>query len=152
MTGEFDWLLKPIRPDAPRDILRRDPVPAPRDPLPPGKEPPWPPRIHIQIEIDGRQTKPPPQRSGIATFIAFIVLVVIALALCRCAAAQPTSWQSYRQGFSTIYQGSDAQGRTWTGRGYQQGFTTYGDFNGPNGETLHCATYELSGTTHTSCY
>jgi hypothetical protein len=34
---------------------------------------------------------------------------------------QPSSWQSYREGFMTRYQGNDANGGQWTGQSYKQG-------------------------------
>jgi hypothetical protein len=116
--------------------------------------PPTPPersdgprRVHIQIEIVDRRTPPRRRRSSIGVWWWLLLFLLLALA----AHAQPTQWQSYREGFVTRYQGTDAQGGTWTGQSYKQGFTTYSDFYGPHGETQHCQSYKLGGQTITSC-
>jgi hypothetical protein len=58
--------------------------------------------------------------------IWIIVIAILAvLAGCAAAHAQPSSWQSYRQGFETRYQGTDGSGGQWTGSSYKQGFMTF---------------------------
>jgi hypothetical protein len=139
--GSFDYLLE--------DIIEKPRVAVPPPP-PPRKEEPGRPRITVNIEIN--QVKPAQKRHQGASLVWLIVLVlVLGFLLAGCAQAQPTQWQSYRQGFNTMFEGTDGEGRTWTGRAWVQGFTTYADFNGPDGKVLHCQTYELSGITHTNC-
>ena len=92
---------------------------------------------------------PVPRRGyRFGTLTLWLILLLLLAAL---AHAQPTQWQSYREGFVTRYQGTDHRGGTWTGSTYKQGFTTYSDFYGPHGEAQHCRSYELSGTVHTDC-
>jgi hypothetical protein len=108
--------------------------------LPP--TPPQPPerggrpqRIRIEIEIVQRQA---PQRatggyrfSTLALWLIAIGVLVALLGGCTAAHAQPTSRQSYRDGFMTRYQGNDRDGGQWTGTSYRQGFVTYFDATGP---------------------
>lgn len=63
-------------------------------------------------------------------YLTLLVIVLLAALLgCAQAHAQPSSWQSYREGFMTLYQGTDRDGGQWTGSSYKQGFTTYFDAN-----------------------
>ena len=75
-----------------------------------GGEPPR--RVHVVIEIEDRRPRarqPNGYRFGTVTLL--MVLAMIALALFGCTAhAQPTQWQSYREGFVTRHQGQDARG------------------------------------------
>jgi hypothetical protein len=90
-------------------------------------------------------------RFGTLTLTLLIVALFAALAGCTAAHAQPTSWQSYRDGFVTRYQGNDQSGGQWTGTSYRQGFTTYLDANGPNGESKHCRSWQQGWQTFTEC-
>ena len=99
MTGEFDYLLKPIRPDAPRDIMRNEPAafwegfsaqrklrkgatltsPPPTPPERGGGSP----RVRIEIEIVNRQT-PQPQQSvayRLGRGVVMLLLIVGLLSL-----------------------------------------------------------------------
>ena len=93
-----------------------------------------------------RSEPPAPKRPGRLVWW-LLALLLFALA----AHAQPTQWQSYREGFITRYSGPDAQGGQWTGSSYKQWGSTFSEFHGPHGETEHCRSYELSGTTHMEC-
>jgi hypothetical protein len=125
--------------------------------------PPTPPerdgrplRIVVNIEIIERRRQPPQRatggyRFGTVTLTLLIVALLLALAGCMPAHAQPSSWQSYREGFMTRYQGSDSNGEPWTGTSYQSGFMTYFDANGPHGETQHCRSWQQGWQTITEC-
>jgi len=78
-------------------------------------------------------------------------LIVSILAGCTGAHAQPSSWQSHRDGYLTRYQGTDGNGEPWTGTSYQSGFTTYFDANGPHGEQQHCRSWQQGWQTITEC-
>jgi hypothetical protein len=112
-----------------------------------------PHRVHVVIEIIDQRPRQQPRgyRFGTLTLWVLVIALLAALAGCTAAQAQPTSWQSYQQGFTRQYQGTDAAGGQWTGTSYRQGFTTYFDGYGPHGEQQHCRSYELSGTVHTEC-
>ena len=106
-----------------------------------------PRRIVINIEIvDGRKTVSQRYRFG-----AFTLWLLALLLLAALAHAQPTTWQSYQQGFMTRYQGTDAQGGQWTGSSYKQGFTTYFDATGPHGEHQRCRSWQQGWQTFTEC-
>ncbi len=91
--------------------------------------PPQPPergggprRIHVQIEFVNRCSQTPHRRGyrfGTFTLALLIIALLAGLAGCTAAHAQPTSWQSYREGFITRYQGNDRDGRSWTGSSYK---------------------------------
>ena len=105
------------------------------------------------IEIVDRraQQRPRGYRFGTLTLALLILALLAALAGCTAAHAQPSSWQSHREGFMTRYQGTDGQGGQWTGSSYQQGFMTYFDANGPHGETQHCRSWQQGWQTITEC-
>ena len=109
-------------------------------------------RIHVQIEIVQRQ---PPQRRGYrfgtVTLMLLILAMLGALAGCTQAMAQPSSWQSHREGFMTRYQGNDRDGGQWTGNSFKQGFTTFSEFNGPHGESTRCRSWQQGWQTFTEC-
>jgi hypothetical protein len=76
---------------------------------------------------------------------SFVIIVVLALA--HCAQAQTTQWQSYRQGFTTMTDGSDGTHiQSW-----QQGFTTMTDIHLPDGAVRHCTSYRQGFTVRTEC-
>ena len=101
--GSFDYLIEPVI---------RAPVPPP---LPPEHGGRHPQRIRIEIEITDRRLPPRPQgRFGTITLILLLIAVLMALAGCTSTRAQPSSWQSYREGFMTMHQGTDAAGGSWT--------------------------------------
>jgi hypothetical protein len=92
-----------------------------------------------------------PPRCGGPVLTLLIIALLSALAGCTAAHAQPSSGQSYRDGFMTRYQGNDANGRQWTGQSYKQGFMTYFDANGPHGEQQHCRSWQQGWQTFTEC-
>jgi hypothetical protein len=111
-----------------------------------------PQRIHIEIEIVDRRQQSPRRGYRFGTMTLWLLLLAVALALFGCTAqAQPTSWQSYREGFVTRHQGTDDQGGQWTGTSYRQGFTTYFDADGPHGEQRHCRSWQQDWQTLTEC-
>jgi hypothetical protein len=74
----------------------------------------------------------PPERDGAAAFTG-----------CTAQAAF-SSWRSHREGFMTRYRGNDRDGGQWTGNSYDQGSTTFSEFNRPRGESMHCRwSYDL---------
>jgi len=112
-----------------------------------------PQRIHIEIEIVDRraQQRPRGNRFGTPTLALLVIVLIAALAGCSGAHAQPSSWQSHRDGYLTRYQGTDSRGEPWTGTSYQSGFTTYFDANGPHGEQQHCRSWQQGWQTITEC-
>jgi hypothetical protein len=120
-------------------------------PVPPERGGGGPRRVHIVIEIVDRR-QPQRRRSSIGTFAVMLFALIVALALFGCAAhAQPSQWESYRQGSTTYYSGTDAKGGQWSGRSYDLGDTTYFDADGPNGQRQHCESYTLGGMRYTRC-
>jgi hypothetical protein len=83
---------------------------------------------------------------------SFTLWLLVLLLLAALAHAQPTQWQSYREGFLTRYQGTDAQGGSWTGMSYQQGATSYFDASGPDGQQQHCRSWQQGWQTFTECH
>jgi hypothetical protein len=51
----------------------------------------------------------------------------------------------------TRYQGTDRDGRSWSGTSYKQGFTTYSDFAGPDGQMQRCRSWKQGWQTFTEC-
>jgi hypothetical protein len=80
------------------------------------------------------------------------VLLVLCLALASIAHAQPGNWTSYEQGDTRYYQGTDAQGRQWSGRSYLLWGMRFYEFTGPDGETQRCRAYEQPGARQTECF
>ena len=78
-----------------------------------------------------------------------VVFGIGALLAGTAAQAQPSSWQSHRDGYLTRYQGTDSNGEPWTGTSYQSGFTT--DANGPHGEQQHCRSWQQGWQTINEC-
>ncbi len=62
MSGEFDYLLKPIRKDAPKDFVRKGATLTSPPPTPPERGG-GSPRVRIEIEIVDRRGQPPQQLS-----------------------------------------------------------------------------------------
>ena len=126
--------------------------PAPQPPQPPERS--GGPR-RIRIEIETVQRPQLAQRHfcwfGTLTLTLLAIALLAALAGCAAAPAQPSSWQSYREGFMTMHQGTDADGGQRTGQSYRQGFTTYFDANGPHGEQQHCRSWQQGWQTFTEC-
>jgi hypothetical protein len=119
----------------------------PQGPLEPPERGGGPRRIRIEIEIiDRRALKPPPNNFWAAPLWLLLFLLLAAL-----AHAQPTSWESHRDGFMTRYQGTDRDGRSWSGTSYKQGFTTYSDFAGPDGQMQRCRSWKQGWQTFTEC-
>ena len=144
--GSYNWILRDIR----DEVARMTPPPPP---VPPA-DPPRQPRVHVAVEIVHR--KPARPRSNLRDMAIMLWLLVIAILVVAwltggIAHAQPSSWQSYPEGFMTRYQGTDAAGGSWTGTSYRQGFTTYFDANGPHGESRRCRSWEQSWQTITEC-
>jgi hypothetical protein len=106
-----------------------------------------PQRIHIMIEIVQRQPQRRGYRFDTVTLALLIIALLAALAGCTAAQAQPTSRQSYRQGFVTRYQSDNG----WIGNSYEQGGTTFSEFTGPHGETQHCRSWRQGWQTFTEC-
>jgi hypothetical protein len=90
-------------------------------------------------------------RFATLTLILVLIALLVALAGCTGAHAQPSSWQSHRDGYLTRYQGTDGNGEPWTGTSYQSGFTTYFDANGPHGEQQHCRSWQQGWQSVTEC-
>ena len=156
MSGEFDYLLKPIRPDAPKDLVRRNDLDdviergqARAKPRPPG-EPPRPPRVTVSIEINQGLTMKPP-RAGVWGFAALlwaiVMFIILLLIFSSHGHAQGVQWNSYKQGFLTMHDGSDGS----HAQSYTQGFTTYTDITLPDGATRHCQSYKADWRTITEC-
>ena len=148
--GEFDWILRDIK----DEVARATPPPPPTPP----QDPPRPPGQRVRVEVEITQRKPPARsRSGlwgVAILLWLVVAVIVLMALLTggiAAHAQPSAWQSHRDGYLTRYQGTDSQGEPWTGTSYQSGFTTYFDANGPHGETQHCRSWQQGWQTFTEC-
>jgi hypothetical protein len=105
-----------------------------------------------------RVTPPPPRgvfdyltRFGTLTLVLVLIALLVALAGCTAAHAQPSSWHSHRDGYLTRYQGIDGNGEPWTGTSYQSGFTTYFDASGPHGEQQHCRSWQQGWQTINEC-
>ena len=92
-----------------------------------------------------------PARSDWAARIIVALFIIGLIALCGCAHAQPSQWQSYKQGFMTYGTGTDAQGHNWQSQSYDQGFTRYTDMQGPNGTMVHCESRKLNFVVTTEC-
>ena len=90
-------------------------------------------------------------RFATLTLILVLIALLVALAGCTGAHAQPSSWQSHRDGYLTRYQGTDGNGEPWTGTSYQSGFTTYFDANGPHSEQQHCRSWQQGWQSVTEC-
>jgi hypothetical protein len=90
-------------------------------------------------------------RPSVAFSQALISLLLFLLPIFA-AHAQPTSWQSYQEGFITYYQGTDANGGRWTGSSYEQWGLRFYEFTGPDGQTQHCRAYSLPGARNTECW
>ena len=98
----------------------------------------------VALVEHARQKAPP--------VISFTLILVVLLLLAALVHAQPTSWQSYRDGFITRYSGTDANGGKWTGSSYEQWGTRFYEFTGPDGRTQRCSAYELPGARQTECW
>jgi hypothetical protein len=133
--GAFDYLLEP----------NRDEVPKAPPPPPPQRG--GPRRVRVEIEINQRAPTKPRVRFGVIGWV-FIAAGILALAV-GCAHAQ--SFQQYRLGGTTYYQGTTPDNQSWSGSSYELGGTTYSDFTGPRGEMQHCSSYRLGGTVYTDC-
>lgn len=147
--GAFDYLVDeqlrpPTRADrsVPLDRVIRDAQ---------ERIPREPPRVRVEIEINHRQP-PAPQRSKLWHGVALLIVVIALLSLMGgCAKAQPTQWQSYRQGFMSYGNGTDRDGHNWQSQSYQQGFTKHTTITGPDGSTTHCTSYKADWRTITEC-
>ena len=132
--GSFDYLIEPVI---------RAPVPPP---LPPEHGGRHPQRIRIEIEITDRRLPPRPQgRFGTITLILLLIAVLMALAGCTSTRAQPSSWQSYREGFMTACTKAPMLPRRILDR-----FTAPISKRQRTGRTGSSPT-NWSGVTHTSC-
>jgi hypothetical protein len=143
--GAFDYLVdEPLRPPTradrtvPLDVLiRRTQERIPREP----------PRVRVEIEINQRQP-PPPQRSKLWHGVVLLIVVIALLSLMGgCAQAQPTQWNSYKQGFLTMHDGSDGT----HAQSYTQGFITHTDITLPDGAKRYCQSYQADWRTITEC-
>ena len=141
--GAFDYMIQNILDETPRAPPPRPPSPAPRDP--PHV------RVVVNIEIVPVQHRRPPRASaGSRWAVAALVWLAVVLLL-SAAHAQPTRWESHRQGFMTYGNGTDPHGGVWQSQSYRQGFTTYTDAQGPGGQTQHCRTWQQGWQTFTEC-
>jgi hypothetical protein len=111
----------------------------------------------VRIDIELVQRRPPQRatgggyRFGTLTLALLIIGLLVALAGCAAAHAQPSSWTSHRDGYLTRYQGTDRNGEPWTGTSHESGFTTYFDANGPHGEQQHCRSWQQGWQQFTEC-
>jgi hypothetical protein len=91
----------------------------------------------------------PPTRYRFGTFT---LRVLAPLLFATVAHAQPTTWQTYRDGSTTRYQGTDAKGGQWTGSSYEQWGMRFYEFTGPDGQTQRCRAYAQTGARNAECW
>lgn len=150
-SGAFDYLLKDIEQerlvrldDIIHDAQGVQPPPNP----PPRREPSRP--IHITIDLRPERREKP-KTMGFLARLTLVIWAVVVLGFLTSAHGQPVEWRSQQEGFLTRMQGTDRNGRNWTGTSYQQGHLTIIDANGPNGEVVHCTTQKQGFQTITQC-
>ena len=132
--GAFDYLVnEPLRPPTRADR------PVPREPPP----------VRVEIEINQGLTMKPPRAGtwGFAALVWAIVMIVLLSLMGGCAQAQPTQWNSYKQGFLTMHDGSDGT----HAQSYTQGFITHTDITLPDGAKRYCQSYQADWRTITEC-
>lgn len=137
--GAFDYMLRDLPPSFHMQRLADVMPPTPR-------EPPRPPKVHIEIEITHR---PPakPQHGGWPALL-FFMLVALAFLLLAARGHAEEAWSYYKQGGTTYFRSDQGT----HGTSYRLGTTTYTDTWTADGGFRRCTAYKQGSTVYESCY
>lgn len=80
-----------------------------------------------------------------------MTIIALGAALLLSTAAQAQTWNSQNFGDQTFYNGTSANGDSWTGTAQSFGNFTTSTFVGSQGQTQNCTSVRLGSIVTTSC-